>query len=251
MADAEEEPVHLDIKNLAILADQAHAGHPILIAQDFLGVAIPEDFNVGRSENPLLHGLGSPENIATDNHIYLVAEAGQIGGFFTGGIAAAHHRHILAAIEKAVAGGAGRYARPTEPGFRRKPQVFGRSARGDDQGFGLDLVFAIYRDLKRTLGQIGLRHGSAADIRPETLGLGAHLVHQFVGIYPVLETGIVLHDRRGRKLPAGLHALIQDRGQRGTGGIDRRRVPGRAASDNQTTYLFHCMLVFQSTILQI
>ena len=112
-------------------------------------------------------------------------------------------------------------------------------------------MLTVHRDVERTLGQIGLRHGSAADIRTETLGLGAHLVHQFVCIHPVLETGIVFHHGRGRELSAGLHAFVQDRSQRRTGGIDRRRVPGRAASDNQTTYLFHCVLVFQFTILQI
>ena len=107
MSDSKEEPVDLYIKNRTIFAQKSRACHSGLVAEDFLSVAVPEDFDVRSVLYFLLHGLRSAEDIPAHDHIDLVAEIGEIGSFFACGISAADHGYILLPVEEAVAGGAG------------------------------------------------------------------------------------------------------------------------------------------------
>jgi hypothetical protein len=58
---------------------------------------------------------------------------GEVQRFLDRGIAAADHRHLLAAEEEAVAGGAGGDAEALEAPSRRQAQPAGLGAGGDDQ----------------------------------------------------------------------------------------------------------------------
>ena len=59
-----------------------------------------------------------------------------------------------------------------------------------------------------------------------------HLLHEPGALDDVGEARVVLDVGRDGELSARLHALDQDRIEHGAGGIDRRRVAGRAGADN-------------------
>ena len=67
---------------------------------------------------------------------------------------------------------------------------------------------------------------------PKRLGLLAELQHQLGAKDPVGETGEVLDVGGEHELPAGADALDHDRVQVRPGGVDGRREPGRAGSDD-------------------
>ena len=79
------------------------------------------------------HDLRGAELLAAVHQGDLAAEARQEVGLFHGGIAAADHHDLLAAIEEAVAGGAGADAVADQLLLRWQAQPARRSARGDDQ----------------------------------------------------------------------------------------------------------------------
>ena len=73
-----------------------------------------------------------------------MASSGQVGGLLAGSVASSDYRHILAAVEEAVAGGAGRYALALEfflglleflLGFQT--EIAGGGAGRDDDRIGL------------------------------------------------------------------------------------------------------------------
>ncbi len=70
---------------------------------------LPEHLNVLRIEYPLLHGLGSPQFIPSDNQVYFLANTCQVSGLFSSGISPAHHGNHLILIKESIAGGTGRH----------------------------------------------------------------------------------------------------------------------------------------------
>ena len=244
MADGEEEAVDVDIKDSAILAEKAGAGDAESVPKDFLRLAVPQDFDVLRREDLLLHRLRGAEDVAADNHVDLLAEMGQVAGFLAGSIAAAHHCNIFATVEEAVAGCAGADAEAPEFFFAGKAQVFGGCASGDDQGFGQQGGFAVDRHPEGTLGKVDRRHHAGSDIGTEVDGLCAHVGHQLVGIHAVRISGKILDHRGRRQLSTRLKSLIQNGIQCGTRSIYRRRVTCRSAADDQAFCrgFFHILL---------
>ena len=75
----------------------------------------------------------------------LAGDVGEIERLLDGSIAAADHDHFLAAIEEAVAGGAGRDAIAQEALLGGKPEITRLGAGGDDQRvcgvFGVAVAF--------------------------------------------------------------------------------------------------------------
>ena len=61
-------------------------------------------------------------------------DVGEIEGLLHRGVAAADHGDLLAAVEKAVAGGAGGDAAPAKLLLGGQPQIAGAGPGGDDQG---------------------------------------------------------------------------------------------------------------------
>src|SRR3546814_10895868 len=65
-------------------------------------------------EQALLQDLLGAQGVAAMHQHHLAGMVGQIQRLFHGGIAAADHHHLLAAIEETVAGSAGRHAEALE-----------------------------------------------------------------------------------------------------------------------------------------
>ena len=73
---------------------------------DVFDHGVVEELDLGIVARALQHDLGRAEVFAAVHQRHLFAEARQEIGLFHGGIAAAHHHDLLAAIKEAVAGGA-------------------------------------------------------------------------------------------------------------------------------------------------
>ncbi|MNT17150.1 hypothetical protein D3C72_1522870 [compost metagenome] len=115
MADGDEDAVGGDFRQVAGLdVLQAHAGdvagHAVDDAEDFIDGHVPDHLDLGMGEQAVLQDLlGAELGLAVDDRD-LLGEVGQEQGLFDRGVAAADDRDLLAAIEEAVAGGAGRDA---------------------------------------------------------------------------------------------------------------------------------------------
>src|SRR5690606_12986065 len=164
-----------------------------------------------------------------------LGEVGQEQGFLDGGVAAADDHHLLAAIEEAVAGGAGRDAEALIFGLGGQPQPLGLGAGGDDDGFGQDFRARVQRQAEGALGQVGLDHDVVDDLGPDMLGLGLHLLHQPGALNGFGEAGIVLDVRGDGQLAAGLKPGDDHRVQRGAGGVDGGGPAGGAGTDDGDT----------------
>ena len=68
-------------------------------------------------------------------------------------------------------------------------------------------------------------------------GLGMHLFHQPRALDDVGEARVVFHIGGNAHLAAKLHPGHKHRRQRGPRGIDRRRIPGRAGTDDKDLYV--------------
>ena len=128
---------------------QAHAGdvlgHAVGDAEDFLDGAVPDDVDLGVGEQAVLQDFFRTQGVAAVNQRDALGEIGEEEGFFDSGIAAADDHDLFAAIEEAVAGGAGRDAKALIGIFRFKAQPLGLCARRDDNGFGQQFRARIQR----------------------------------------------------------------------------------------------------------
>ena len=118
------------------------------------------------------------EDVAAYNHVYLLGQAGQVQGFFAGGVSAAHNGYGAFAVEEPVAGGAGAHAGSFEFFLRGEAQIACLGTGGDDEGVCLNDRFCIYRDAERTPAQLYGCGDPLADIGPEIAGLVTHVVHK-------------------------------------------------------------------------
>src|SRR6516165_12797358 len=92
-------------------------------AEDFLDDAVPDNVDLGVTEQPILQDFLRPQRIAAMNEGHPPGVVSQIDRLLGRGIAAPNHDDVLAAEEKSVAGGTGRHpeaaedflARQTEP----------------------------------------------------------------------------------------------------------------------------------------
>lgn len=163
---------------------------------------------------------------------HLRREAGQEAGFLKCGVAAANDDDFLAAEEKSVAGGAGAYAASNVILLAGDSQIFGRRAGRQNERFGNEFADPFHLQLKRTFAQINAVDPAGAEFRAETLGLFAHVVHQFRTHDSFREPREVFHFRRRRQLSARLRSLDDQRVQVGAGQINGRRKSGRTGTDN-------------------
>ena len=110
MADGEEEAVDRQVVFLLVslaLAPYEVSTFQTVVAVETERVGLIEDFYLPVLLHALLHNLCGAEVRLADNHIDLVGQSGEVGGFLTGCVATAHHGHDLLAVEESVAGGAG------------------------------------------------------------------------------------------------------------------------------------------------
>ncbi|MNS96887.1 hypothetical protein D3C72_1312050 [compost metagenome] len=177
-------------------------------------------------------GLGA-ELVAAVDQGDLAADVGQVQRFFDGGVAAAHHDHVLVAVEKAVAGGAAGHAAAHEGLFRGQAQVFGRCAGGDDEGVaGVDLA-RVAGQREGALGQINLGDVVEQHFGVEAFGVLLETLHQVGALDAIRVGGPVIDVRGGHQLAALGQAGHQDGAEVGACRIDGRRVTGGAGTEYQ------------------
>ena len=162
----------------------------------------------------------------------LGGEIGEEQRLLDRGIAAADHDHFLAAIEEAVAGGAGRHAEALELLLERQTEPARLRAGREDHGVGEIDVAGIAGQPERARGGVEIVDVVGDDPGADMLGLLLHLLHQPGPLDDVGEARIILDVGGDGELAAGLVALDQHRLQHGAGGIDGGRVAGRARPDN-------------------
>ena len=192
-------------------------------------------------EDALLHRLRGAQIGLAHNHVDLAAERGEVGGLLAGRVAAADHRHILLAVEEAVARGAGAHAHPPEARLRRKAQVLGRGARRDNQRLGPELLLSVDLDAEGALREVDARYDARAYVGAEALGLTPQVGHHLVAVHPLGIAREVFDFGGGGELSAGLDALVEYGRQVGARGVDARGVSRRAAAYNQDFDLFHVL----------
>ncbi len=151
---------------------------------------------------------------------------------FHGGVAAADHDDLLAAIEEPVAGGAGADAETLEMFLAGQAQPFRLRAGGKDQRIGGVGGAAVGLGHEGPRRKIDPGDEVAHNLGPHGAGVLLHPHHQ-VGAHDMGVTRPVLDFGRDGQLPAGLHPLDEDRVQHGPGGIDRCSISGRPGPDDQ------------------
>src|SRR5215510_2224879 len=90
-----------------VRACDADLGHPFLVAEHLVEHVIPLDLHVRPFEELLLEDLLRPELVAPVHDCHLPGEVREVQRLLDGGVPAADHRDILAAIEEPVASRAG------------------------------------------------------------------------------------------------------------------------------------------------
>src|SRR4051794_14943388 len=166
------------------------------------------------------------------HHRHFGREVRQEERFLHGRVAAADHQHVLSAVEKAVAGGAGRDAVALEFLLRRQLQPTRLRAGRDDEAVHVIAVARIAFEAERPMRKIDLAYMVGDNFRSDMLGLLLHLLHQPGTLDDVGETRIVLHVGRDRQLAAGLDAQDQGGVQHGARGINRGGVARRPRADD-------------------
>ena len=113
MADRDEHAVGAPLRDRAGLdvlqRDAAHLER-IVVAEHVEQHGVPDHRDLGVLEQPVLQDFLGAEMVAPVHHGDMRGEVGQEQRLLDRGVAAANHHHVLAAIEEAVAGRAGRDA---------------------------------------------------------------------------------------------------------------------------------------------
>ncbi len=161
----------------------------------------------------------------------LRCEAGQVERLFECRVTAADNGDLAIPEEEAVAGRAGRHATPAKTSLAFEVQPQRRSPRRDDDRFRA--VFdAAGPDAERPTREVDVIDVDVDDLRAEPLGLVAHGCHEVRALDSLGKTGIVFDVTGQHQLATGRGTGKDDRLEVGAGGIDRRREPGRARTND-------------------
>ena len=184
------------------------AGHPVLITEYLDGRIAEQHFDIGSLHHAFLHRLRSTQVVFAYHHIHFVAQRRQIGRLFTGGIAAADYDDILFAVEKTVAGRAGRNTHALVTLFRSETEILSRRTGGDNQRIGFDLPPTVGNHLKRPYRKIHARDNAETHIGAETLGLLLQVFHHSRTADPLRITGKVLDIGSRGELASGFGPFV-------------------------------------------
>src|SRR3954452_18440810 len=179
----------------------------------------------------LLHDLRGAELVAPVDDGHALGEAGEEGGLLHGGVAPTDDHNVLVAEEEAVAGGTGRHPAAQQALLVVQAQVPVLGARGHDDRVGPVLLAADLDDLRGS-GEVDLGDVAGDQLGPESLGLGAHVVHELRALDALGEAGEVLDVGSGHERAAELRTLEHQRVEVRTGGVDGSGVPGGTGPDD-------------------
>ena len=244
MADGDEQPLDFDGGFFAGLGVLEQHALDTLLAHDVNDDFVPEHLGIGSVEDAFLHGLGSPEFIATVNDDDFGGELREKAGFFHRRVAAPHDRQYLIAKDRQRSVTHGARADPA-PGLGESEFVFqsdpvGGRAAGDDDGMGLDRLAPGIGQREGLGGKIAVIDVAPDNPRAEPFGLLLKHLHHFRSRHAIRKTGVVLDFGGEHELPAGQdrsgillrHPDVADGGKVGSGGVDRGGPAGRAAADD-------------------
>ena len=102
-------------------------------AEHLVQLVMPERFDLGVFEQPILKDLFRPQFVAAVDQGHLGGKVRQEQRFFHSGVAATDYHDFLTAIKEPVTGRAGRNTEAFERVFRRKTQPFCAGSGGKDQ----------------------------------------------------------------------------------------------------------------------
>ena len=164
-----------------------------------------------------MHGIRSTQHVATHNHVYLLGQASQILCLFASRVATANDSHHFLAVEEAIARSTSRHALASIFLFVGQTQILSRSARRNDERVRLQHCAVVGCHLVRSrtvLGQFHLGDDTVTEVRAQTFGLRAQVVHQFLSGCSLRIAWKVVHFCCLCQLSAWLQSLIEDRVQR-------------------------------------
>src|SRR3954447_11691361 len=197
--------------------------------------------DVGRDEldvvvlaRALEHDLRGAELVAAVHDLDLGGELAQEDRLLHRRVAAADDDRRLVAEERGVAGGAVGHAAAAELVLAGDAELAVLGPHGQDHGAGQVFVVphvdAVYP--AGLVGQLNARDLVGDEPRAEALGLVAELLHELGAHDPVGETRVVLDVGGLLEQAAPEQALDHERTQIDARGVQRGRVSGRAAADD-------------------
>ncbi len=154
-------------------------------AEGFLDESVVEELDLGVGDGALEHDARGAEVFGAVDDGDLGGETGEEDGFFHGGVSSADDGDLLAAGEEAVAGGAGADTEADEGLLGGKAQPAGARTARDDEGAGLDDVFA-YGEREGRGGEVNGGEVGHAELGAEA---GCLLLHVFDELRPWTPSG--------------------------------------------------------------
>jgi len=200
-------------------------------AEGFFDDGVVEELDLRVGDGALQHDAAGAEVFGAVDDRHLGGKAGEEDGFFHGGVAAAYDGDLFAGGEEAVAGGAGADAEADEGLLGGKAEPAGRRAARDDEGAGLNDVFAD-GELEGALGEVGGGEVGHAKLGAEAGGLLLHVFNEFGTLDAVRPAGEVFDERGDGELAAGLVAFEDEGLEVGAGGVDGGSEAGAAGAED-------------------
>lgn len=189
-------------------------------------------------EDAFGHDFRGAEGIATVDEVDGGSEAGEVEGFFAGGVASTDDDEGFLAEhgEGTVAGGAVGDAFVFEKVFAFDAEVAVAGSGGDDDGLGLE-AFTVDGEGEGPAGKIDVFDGGErADAGTEPFGLLLHVGHELEPVDALDEAWIVLDDGGGGEETA-LHAAGDDEWvEVGAGGVEGGGEAGAAGADDDDVF---------------
>ena len=119
-------------------------------------------------------------------------------------------------------------------------EALGLGTHREDHGLGPVGVLADLDGLDPAVGELDLGRVVGDEAGAEALSLGAKVVHHLRPHHALLVAGVVLHVGGVLELAAPLKALDDERLEFGPSGVERSRVAGGAAADDDQ--VFHLLV---------
>ncbi|CAM5289963.1 hypothetical protein SSCI18S_00268 [Sphingobium scionense] len=162
-----------------------------------------------------------------------MAVVGEVERFLDRRIAAADDHDLLAAIEEAVAGGAGADALALQMLLALDAEPLGLGTGADDQRIGDIEGAAVPLQLEGTFAEVDVDDLVIHHLRADMFGLGLHLLHQPRPLDHILEARIIFDVGGDGQLAARLHPLHHDRREARARAINGGGQAGRAGAENE------------------
>ena len=182
---------------------------------------------------PLEHDLRGAELVAAVHDRHARGELGEEERLLHRGVAAADDHGRLVLVERGVAGRAVGHAAAAELLLAGHAELLVLGAHREDDRAGLVLLVVDPHRVRLALGaRLDLGDVVGDEARAEALRLVAELLHHLRPHDPLGVAGVVLDVGRLLEQPAPEEALDDERVQVRAGGVERRGVARRTASDD-------------------